>query len=161
MIKHLVSLLTVLVVSCTAYAGAVDVLNAGIAARPRGEFDTAIRLYSLAIESGELPQDTVAAVLASRGVAYDSKGEVDKAIADFNRAIQEKPNFGNAYIYRGLAWVRKRDYDRAIANFSDAIARDPDVAYLAVNDRGNVYELLDELNVAFDDYNKAIHLNPN
>ena len=159
-IGRLISLLTVLISSWTAHAGAVDVLDAAIAARLRSDFDTAIRMYSLAIESRELPKDTVAAVLASRGVAYDAKGEVDKAIADFDRAIEEKPNFGNAYIYRGLAWVRKRDYDHAIADFSDAIVRDSDVAYLAANDRGNVYELRGRLDVAFDDYNKAIQLNP-
>jgi tetratricopeptide (TPR) repeat protein len=46
-------------------------------------------------------------VLNSRGVAYDIKGDPDKAITDFDAAIRIKADYGEAYINRGLAWVKK------------------------------------------------------
>lgn len=36
-----------------------------------------------------------------RGVAYDEKGELDSAIADYSKAIEINPLYGNAYFNRG------------------------------------------------------------
>ena len=71
-------------------------------------------------------------------MAYDITGESDKAIADFNAAIQINANYGEAYINRGLAWVKKRDYDRGLADFT-AATRDEKFAFLAFNNRANIY----------------------
>ena len=94
-------------------SGSLNLLRAGLAARVRGDFSTAIAYYTQAIDTGELTQSQLAVVLNSRGVAYDFIVEPDKAIADFNAAIQINANYGEAYINRGLAWVKKHDYDPA------------------------------------------------
>ena len=55
----------------------------------------------------------------------DNKGELDKAIADFSKAIEIDPKSAIAYNNRGWAYEGKKDYDRAIADYSKAIEIDP------------------------------------
>lgn len=147
-------------ISCLAYADVLDLLKGGLAARSRGDLDGAINFYTQAIATGSLSDANLAIVLGSRGVTFDMKGEIDKAIDDFNEAIHLKPDYGSAYIYRGLALVKKRDYRRAIADFTEAIARDPSAAFLALTDRANTYESISEYDEAIEDYGRAIQLNP-
>ena len=56
------------------------------------------------------------------------KGDYDRAIADYDRAIQLKPDYAEAYVNRGWAYNAKGDYDRAIADFDRAIQLKPDYA---------------------------------
>ena len=62
---------------------------------------------------------------SNRGVAYSSKGDQDRAIADFNEAIQLDPKYALAFASRAFAYASKRDNDRAIADFNEAIRLDP------------------------------------
>ena len=39
-----------------------------------------------------------------RGLAYHHKGEYDRAIEDFTKAIELKPNCASAYYDRGVAY---------------------------------------------------------
>jgi tetratricopeptide (TPR) repeat protein len=41
------------------------------------------------------------------------KGDHDKALADFNKAIELNPNYALAYNNRGIAYFNKRDYEKA------------------------------------------------
>ena len=41
-------------------------------------------------------------------MAYERKGQDDLAMADYNLALQKRPNFGNAYNNRGTLYLRKR-----------------------------------------------------
>ena len=49
------------------------------------------------------------------------KGDLDRAIGDFTKAIKLKPGFACAYACRGLAYNDKDDYDRAIGDYDRAI----------------------------------------
>ena len=73
-----------------------------------------------------------------RGLAYRSKGDFDRAIADYSEAIRLDPKLAAAYNNRGNAYKNKGDFDRAIADLSEAIRLDPKLAS-AYNDRGNAY----------------------
>ena len=52
------------------------------------------------------------------GCAYHNKSEVDRAIGDYTKAINLKPNYANAYNNRGVAYYGKGDYEKAIADFN-------------------------------------------
>ena len=69
------------------------------------------------------PQD--AAAYVRRGIAYRLKGNSDRAIADFSKAIEINPNDASAYSYRGSSFNAKGDHDRAIADFTKAIEINP------------------------------------
>ncbi len=48
----------------------------------------------------------------NQGVAHAEKGETDRAISDFTKAIKMRPRFGMAYYYRAMAYSRKKEYDQ-------------------------------------------------
>ena len=58
-------------------------------------------------------------------MAWYTKKEYDKAIADCNKAIRLDPKNGWTYNLRGSAWDAKKEYDKAIADYSEAIRLDP------------------------------------
>jgi len=54
-------------------------------------------------------------------MARRDKGDLDRAVADFDQAIRLDPKNTNAYITRGIAWATEGDLDRAIADNSQVI----------------------------------------
>jgi tetratricopeptide (TPR) repeat protein len=61
----------------------------------------------------------------NRGEAWREKGEYDKAIEDFSRAIRLNPNYAVAYNNRGNAWGDKGDQDKAIEDYNAFVRLDP------------------------------------
>ena len=57
----------------------------------------------------------------NRGNAYAKKGDLDRAISDFNEAIDLDLKNAAAFYNRGNAYLEKGDFDRAISDFDDAI----------------------------------------
>jgi|GEM_PF-1410902 len=89
----------------------------------QGKHDAAIADYSWLLERN--PQDT--RVRGQRGVEYAKNGQPDRAIVDYDTAIRQLRDAGQAvrdtlYINRANAYRRKRDFDRAIADCDRAIA---------------------------------------
>jgi len=82
--------------------------------------------------------------------------EHDKAIADFNKAIELDPADAEGYYNRGTAYGAKGEYDKAIADFNKVIDLDPEYA-LAYGTRGLAYYYKGEYDKAIADYNK-VHL---
>jgi tetratricopeptide (TPR) repeat protein len=64
------------------------------------------------------PKDVV--VYHNRGDAYGLKGDIDRAIADYTKAIELNPTYAPAYNSRGHAYTRKGDYIRAVADVTKA-----------------------------------------
>jgi tetratricopeptide (TPR) repeat protein len=160
MIRFIGALFLLFGTALSAQADVFEILKAGLAARSRGDFDRAIYYYTQAIAAGELNSSIVATVLNSRGVAYEVKGENDKAIADFDEAIRLKPGYGEAYINRGLAWAKRGDFDRAIADFTQVTALEPRLAYLALSNRGIAYGEKRDYTRAIQELNQAVRLRP-
>src|SRR5215475_3017784 len=109
--------------------------------------DLAIAACSRAIDSGRYTGQSLARLYTARGVAYQAKGDLDRAMADFNESMQADLTYARAYTTRGITWYRKGDLDRAMADFDEAIRLDPKGA-LHYSNRG------------IDDYNEAIRLDP-
>ena len=61
----------------------------------------------------------------SRGAVYCNNGEVDRAIEDFNRAIQLKSDYADAYYNRGVAYEVKGEVDRAVEDYTKTIQLNP------------------------------------
>ena len=52
-----------------------------------------------------------------RGIAYEHRGDHDRAIADFDKAIRLKPDYGYAHYGRGSAYAAKGDPAKALSDF--------------------------------------------
>ena len=76
-----------------------------------------------------------ASAYIDRGIAYAKKGEFNKAVPDFNKAIEIDPNSAPAYNNRGLAYRRKDELKKALSDYTKAIQIDPRYAE-AYNNRG-------------------------
>lgn len=94
------------------------------------------------------------------GAAYGKQGEYDRAIADFNRAIELNPKDAVAYYNRGNVYRKKGEYHRAISDYSKALEINPEYT-LAYKARGITYGEKEEYDRAIADYNRAIELNAN
>ncbi len=94
-----------------------------------------------------------------RGLAYQRKDDLDRAIADYSEAIRLDPKYAEAYYGRGLTYRNKGDVERAIADYNEAIRLDPKLA-AAYNNRGNAYRDKDDPDRAIADFNEAIRLAP-
>src|SRR5262245_3825243 len=80
------------------------------------DHDLRIKACSAMIERN--PKDVVA--YHNRGEAYELKGELDRAIWDYTKAIVSNPNYAPAYNGRARAYVSKGDYVRAVDDVTRA-----------------------------------------
>lgn len=75
-----------------------------------------IILFFLILSSGiSTPQSKAndAETYNNRGIAYGSKGEYNKAIADFTKAIEINPMLVEPYNNRGFSYYLKKEYNKA------------------------------------------------
>jgi lipoprotein NlpI len=121
--------------------------------------DRSIAVYTRIPQGRGEPAKNDAIACNNRGLAYRDKGDLDRAVADFNEAIRLDPEFALAYNNRGLAYRDKGEFDRAIADFNEAIRLEPKFA-VAFNSRGFTYDRKGERDRAIADYTEAIRLDP-
>lgn len=120
-----------------------------------GQAEKAIKAYSHSIK---LKPDFAA--YNNRGIAYGKKGEHDRAIQDYDKAIALKLDYAEAYNNRGVDYVKKGEYARAIQDYDKAIALRLDYAD-AYNNRGVAYGKKGEYARAIRDFDRVIALRPN
>jgi tetratricopeptide (TPR) repeat protein len=125
----------------------------------------AIRVMTRKAPRSPSDKSTVASMYFLRGYQFNSKGDYDRALADFSEAIRLDPSRGGAddvggiYNNRANVYISKGDYDRAIADCNDSVRINPRYA-LAYNTRGNAYAKKGDYERAIADYNEAIRLGP-
>ena len=61
----------------------------------------------------------------ARGHTYRESGQYDKAIAEYNQAIQLDPTDKDAYRGRGITYASLEQFEKTIADFSKFIKPDP------------------------------------
>ena len=80
------------------------------------DYDVRIKSCSEIIRSE--PNNAIA--YHNRGIAHQSKGDLERALADYDTAIQLDPNYRSAYDARGRIYATKGDYARALADVTRA-----------------------------------------
>ena len=73
-------------------------------------------------------------------MAYYAKGDYDKAIADYDKAIQSEPDVAQGYCGRGLAYSKRGDAEKAVADFKKVLelSDDPALRQRAQQEQGKL-----------------------
>ncbi len=83
----------------------------------------------------------------------------DKAIENFTRAIEEEPQYIEAYLQRGLAHYKNDDFENAIKDFDQVLNIDPDQSLVYIY-KGFAYRKLGDIKTAIKFYSRYIEMNP-
>ena len=121
--------------------------------------DVAVDACSRAIESGRLSSSRLVTTLYNRGLAYQLRGDVDRAIQDFDRVIALRPESPKALYNRGVARQETGEFDLAIRDFDRVVQLTPEYS-AAFRRRGNAYRSTLAFDRAIQDYDQAIRLSP-
>lgn len=131
----------------------------GLDAHQIGDYEEAIKFYSLAISSGDLPDKSLAYVHNNRGASYRNLNRYNEAIEDYDAAIRLNPEYATAFYNRGIAYDRKGFHGLAIDDFDTAVRLNPDLSD-AYNQRGIAYVRDGRYDIAIENFSEAIRLDP-
>jgi len=112
-------------------------------------FESGIKCYDESLKLKEY-----AKAYNNRGVAYAKLNEYERAIKDYDKAIELNPNYAETYYNRGNAYAKLNKYERAIKDFSKAIELNPNYAK-AYGNRGIAYSKIHRYEESARDLKKA------
>ena len=96
---------------------------------------------------------------SQQGTVFHKAGDLDKAIAEYDQALELYPRYTEIYYNRGLAYRQKGEMDKAIHDYTQAIELDP--KYIpAYSNRAFAYFKKNDLDRALADYDKILQLDP-
>ena len=135
----------------------VALMNEGNALISNGKADAALAKYNEALkfaENGEDPE-----VFFNRGIAYKVKGEIEKAAAEYERALEVTPKYAEALNNLGNIRKDQKQYDEAIRCLELSIEVFPDNPN-TYNNLGTVFAMKGNVNKAAVYFTKAVRLQP-
>lgn len=148
-LRFLFAALLMLATTCTRADDAVDCVKTSGDAR--------IAACTRVIESGRWQGAHLAPPYNNRGLAKQDKGDLEGAIADYNRALELNPRYAPAYNNRASAKHDTGDLDGAIADLNRALELDPRDA-AAYSNRAAAKGKKGDLDGAIADLNLALNL---
>ncbi|CAG8639063.1 13462_t:CDS:2, partial [Cetraspora pellucida] len=119
-------------------------------------YEEAMNAYGKAINLG---CTKMAKALNLRGTFTNLMGDSRSALADFQRALDLKPDYVQLYVKRATIYMEQDDVDEAWKEFDKAIKidpKDPDIYY----HRGQIHFLHNNFDMAVKDYQRRIELDP-
>jgi tetratricopeptide (TPR) repeat protein len=117
-----------------------------------------IAVTDLLLRDAGLNSDAKAEAFRIRGRGYRDRGQYEKALADFNRALELNPNIDRAIGGRGETYRLMGRYEEALADFTRSLELDPDV--WEMSNRGETYRLMGRYEEALADFTRSLELDP-
>jgi len=145
----------------------VALARSGQADRALADFNEALRLNLPKLEryvreGREIPPNLrkkYSSVYNNRGVIYKNKGMIDRAVRDYDRAIELNPLDANAYCNRAIAYQVRGEHERSLADLEQSIAIDPSNAP-AYDAMGVAYWNMGQSRKAAQQFQIAVDLDP-
>ena len=101
------------------------------------------------------PATDLAHAYAMRGLAYSLQGAYDRAIADFDAAIDKRPNFPAVLNNRAWAYFRSGRIRQGLPDIERSIELEPGSAF-AYDTRAHMRQALGDSAAALRDYDRAL-----
>jgi tetratricopeptide (TPR) repeat protein len=118
--------------------------------------DVQLQACSAVIQSGKLTRENLAAAYTNRGLVFERKRDLERAIANYYEAIRLDPKYASAYNNRCHARaVVGNDFQGALADCNESLRLRPDDAN-TLNSRGLVQLKRGTYDRAVADYSAAI-----
>ena len=127
-----------------------DLINAGNINGALVKYEEALK-YA---DGGEDPD-----VRFNMGIAYKAKGEPDKAVAEYRKAIELAPEYSEAHNNLGNLLKDQKKFDEAIYHFDASIKIFPENPSTH-NNLGTVHAMKGEISEAVNHFAKAIRIQP-
>jgi tetratricopeptide (TPR) repeat protein len=124
-----------------------------------GNPDQTIVACSVVITRGLADKQDLSAAFKNRGNAYDDKGQYDRAIADYDKAIAINPADADAFNDRGATHSAMRKYDLAIKDYDKALGFKPSNA-ITLSNRCFAKALAGQPEQGLADCNESLRLRP-
>ena len=134
----------------------------GLALFELSKYQTAIEALQQAINTlpkGEDLKEFHSSILQQQSVVYRFLENYEQALTVINQAISLFPNNPKSYIIKWLVLYDLKRYDEGLDTITQAINRAPRAFWYVI--RGSNYSLQKKYELALDDFNKAMKLNPN
>ena len=120
-----------------------------------------LRFCDDALQREALTDQELVATFVNRGILRARLGDLDKAISDYDAALDRDPNEPEAYLNKGFALLHLSESgEQAKPLFDSALAkktRRPELAYYG---RGVAHELAGQVRAAYQDYRQASRIDP-
>ncbi|MEE8444878.1 MAG: tetratricopeptide repeat protein, partial [Alphaproteobacteria bacterium] len=100
-----------------AGAGSSGPFDSALAATRRGDFASAVELYTTAIDDRKAGQDDLALAYGNRGAAHAELAQFQQAIADYGRALALAPLNPHIRYNRAVAHSRVGRFAKAITDY--------------------------------------------
>jgi Tfp pilus assembly protein PilF len=159
MVRALLAILLLLLIGAPVRADGAADADAGSARLEANDPQTAIQLFTRAIQSKQLSQESLALTYHKRGMAFYKQGEAGRAILDYTIALwhedlpkEFRPRTLNN---RGLAFEALNHYDTALRDYGLSIRLNPNYAEPYAN-RGNLRRRSNQNAEALQDYDMAL-----
>ena len=150
---------TSLAVYCAiSFQRGLKLWDEGVAAASRGDLDTAISKYDAALRT-KMGARYAGILHSNRGLAYNSKGLLDRALLDFAEALRLHPGLVEAYVGRSFAYIGKGEIEKALSDTNEALRLDPN-SKDAYQNRAITFLNQRKVGKAIADFGEAIRCDP-
>ena len=101
-----------------------------------------------------------AQTFVNRGIIRAAMGDGGGALSDFNVALTNNPNLGDAYLNRALVLVAQKQPNEALAAINQGIALGATNLQIAYYSRGEIEDDAGQYAAAYSDYTRALAIKP-
>ena len=126
----------------------------GMALKDRGANRETLESF----EQATIANPNFAPAFSDKSAVLSKLNQLESALVVINEAIALQENNANLYNQKANILSSLKSYKEAEAAFNQAIAKSPSVAFF--NNRGILYYNQQKWDLALDDYNQALALNP-
>jgi tetratricopeptide (TPR) repeat protein len=125
-----------------------------------GSPDEGIATCTQALDGSAMPPSDRAATFINRGILKSRNEDAAGALDDYNHGLTMNGDLGEGYVDRGATYIVMQRYNDALTDINKGIAlgaKKPEIAYY---DRAIVDEAMGDVRSAYQDYRKAVELEP-